>query len=486
MGHKVISFYDLPEADISKEQPNMFWPFGQHILEPAKFIRKNPNFYAILLTHHGCGPDSVLSHYFREEMCGKPYLHIEVDEHSSGVGVITRIEAFINSLKNSSIYLEKDLSKITNIKEKLNDMDNEKTLYLPYLYPYSNIFKEIFSKMGIAAAVLPITDDLSIDIGRKFTITEEYFSLTALLGDVFKQLKVNKDVLDEGSAFFIPQNEGTEVDGQYSRLVRTKLDEEGFNSVDIISPFIEDFLMYDEEFFMSICFALLAGDIVMASRISERENVLNEVIKFMISGNMNIITLMNLAKRVVRDVETSYSKKKILALGEIYVLYNNFLNDFTFNNLEKRGAKVSYAPLSEYFWMLWNDFAKWNEGHKKIKLILERINSFKNYIDLVSLALDKGSAFESEIYELVEKADNTVGYYSGAGGRYREAKSLGVLDGVDGIITVASMYENTGIVMNVLHKGFADGTSKPMLNLTFDGNRNENDRTKIDSFMYYL
>ena len=33
-------------------------------------------------------------------MRGKPYLEIEIDEHSSDVGAITRLEAFLDSLKN--------------------------------------------------------------------------------------------------------------------------------------------------------------------------------------------------------------------------------------------------------------------------------------------------------------------------------------------------------------------------------------------------
>ena len=101
LGFKVISFFDLPEADIFQEHPNMYWPFGQHILEPARIIRDHPNLYAVLLTHHGCGPDSILTHYFREMMGHKPYLHIEVDEHSSDVGIITRVEAFASSLNQA-------------------------------------------------------------------------------------------------------------------------------------------------------------------------------------------------------------------------------------------------------------------------------------------------------------------------------------------------------------------------------------------------
>jgi hypothetical protein len=194
MGYKVFSFYDLPEGDLSKEHPNMYWPFGQHILEPAQLIRRHPNLYAIFLTHHGCGPDSILSHYFREEMNGKPYLHIEIDEHSSGVGIITRVEAFINSLKNIKVkqasdiktYLGSITHKETNIKNSLSDMDNKTVLYLPYLYPYSEILKENLVKNGTNTKVLPASSRASIEAGRKFTITEEYFSLAALLGNVLR------------------------------------------------------------------------------------------------------------------------------------------------------------------------------------------------------------------------------------------------------------------------------------------------------------
>ena len=53
------------------------------------------------LSHQSCcGPDTMLQTLFRQEMASKPYLQIEVDEHFSPVGVITRIEAFLHSLEN--------------------------------------------------------------------------------------------------------------------------------------------------------------------------------------------------------------------------------------------------------------------------------------------------------------------------------------------------------------------------------------------------
>jgi hypothetical protein len=66
------------------------------------------------------------------------------------------------------------------------------------------------------------------------------------------------------------------------------------------------------------------------------------------------------------------------------------------------------------------------------------------------------------------------------------AKQLSDPRGTDGVITATSIYENTGIVLGMLQKDFADQNTKPVLNLTFDGNKNENDRTKVESFLYYL
>jgi hypothetical protein len=48
------------------------------------------------------------------------------------------------------------------------------------------------------------------------------------------------------------------------------------------------------------------------------------------------------------------------------------------------------------------------------------------------------------------------------------------------------MYENTEISLNILHTEFTTDHTPPVLHLTFDGNSNDNDRTKLESFIYYL
>jgi len=493
MGYKVFPFYDLPEGDISKEHPNMFWPFGQHILEPAQLIREHPNLYAIFLTHHGCGPDSILSHYFREEMRGKPYLHIEIDEHSSGVGIITRVEAFVNSLKNIEVkqashintYMEGIIHEETNIKNTLSDVNKNKTVYLPYLYPYSVIIKEVLRSKGIKAKVLPVSSRASIETGRKFTITEEYFSLTALLGNVFMMLNKLDKPDAENIALLIPQNEGTETDGQYSRLLRTKLNEEGFESVDIVSPFWEDILCQDEKTFREISLSLLAGDVIWSAPQQSRGKYLSLIIELLRNELLDLEHLKIIAEEISKDINKENFDKNILVVGELNILFDELLNNYTFRDLESKGHRVIYSPFSEAMWMMWRDYATQNKNDKSL-LMVNRLQAFKSNIHDISKALSEWSPFEGELDDLIQNADRTLGYFSGAHGRYRQAKQLSQSSTIDGIITAASIYENTGIVLGMLQKGYEDENTKPVLNLTFDGNKNENDQMKVESFIYYL
>ena len=175
--------------------------------------------------------------------------------------------------------------------------------------------------------------------------------------------------------------------------------------------------------------------------------------------------------------------KRIFIVGEPLVLYNEYLNDFLFRHIEEQGHRVLYAPLSEAMWLFWRDHTELNGKSPRRRRLLQ---DFAQDIRVLSECLGAEGPFEKDPADLVGLADKTVGYYSGAFGRFRGAKTLADHDRVQGIITAASMYENTGISLNILCRAFARPGSKPILDLTFDGNRRESDIIKCDSFIYYL
>ncbi len=98
-----IDFLPLEKEGITRDYNKMYWPNGQKILAAARLVAKDPRLHAIYMGNFRCGPDSFLSHFVHEEMAGKPYMELEIDEHSADAGMITRYEAFLDSLSGSRI-----------------------------------------------------------------------------------------------------------------------------------------------------------------------------------------------------------------------------------------------------------------------------------------------------------------------------------------------------------------------------------------------
>jgi len=95
-----MDFIDILSEDLS-DFPSMYWGFGAQILRAAKFVKRMPNYFGLHLTNFGCGADSFIEHFYKHIMGDKAYLILELDEHSAAAGVMTRLEAFKNVIRNS-------------------------------------------------------------------------------------------------------------------------------------------------------------------------------------------------------------------------------------------------------------------------------------------------------------------------------------------------------------------------------------------------
>ncbi|HNY15588.1 MAG TPA: acyl-CoA dehydratase activase-related protein, partial [Bacteroidales bacterium] len=127
-----VDMLDLSSYNIFGNYRNMYWPNGQKIIAAAQLVAKNEKLHAVYISNFRCGPDSFIWHYVTEELKGKPFLHLEVDEHSADAGMITRIEAFLDSLSGA----EKNQKKVTEIfrpRPSPSSPQKERVLYFPYM-----------------------------------------------------------------------------------------------------------------------------------------------------------------------------------------------------------------------------------------------------------------------------------------------------------------------------------------------------------------
>ncbi len=465
LGYDVIPFYEMPEISIKNDYPNIYWPFAQRILSTAYAVKDRENYYPVLLTHHGCGPDSAILHYFKEIIGDKPYLNIEIDEHTSDVGIVTRLEAFVNS--------------ISNIKDCDDDTTEDSGVaYIPNLYPYSQLLKEQLGSSSQNVEILSATDDESIDIGRRYSGDRDYFSLTALTGDIIRDLENSSTGKDK---IIIPCSEGNDIGGQYSQLLKTFLTNAGLENIRIESPFIEDLINNEwgdlEPFLLNI----IAGDILLAQKSNRREKFFHDIQAMNKRRTMTEAGFLELVSGC--NEADDAGRKKILAVGEPALLFNRFLNRFTLENIEEQGFCLFCSPLSEALWLFWHDYCFKGNNHVS-GLAKENLERFGDLIFKTSEIVS--TPFNKKTEQLRDYADKYVGYYAGGFGRYRGAKILSMQNEIDCVLALSSSNENTGMALKTMRKNHRKKITKPVLDLFFDSNPNAENKLKLETFLYYL
>jgi predicted CoA-substrate-specific enzyme activase len=111
-----MDFIDVSPIDL-EDFSFMYWGLGGQILRTAKFIKRHPNCFGLHLTNFGCGPDSFIEHFYRFIMGEKPYLILELDEHSAVAGVMTRLEAYKNVIENKMKGHSSNLSEKASMRD---------------------------------------------------------------------------------------------------------------------------------------------------------------------------------------------------------------------------------------------------------------------------------------------------------------------------------------------------------------------------------
>lgn len=470
-GYKVINLEHLPghSIDVERDHPNLYWPFGQHILSGAKLIAHHPNLYAIYLTNHGCGPDTMLSYMFREEMGDKPYLQIEVDEHFSRVGVITRIEAFLNSLSHRETAVLPDnfvLKDVVFHEEKLcmeiPDGDME-TLYVPDFGLYTRYLCDYLGKAyGVHAAAMPPIDRLSLVVGRTETTTKEYLPFTAILGGILRQLNTRGE--NERSWFLIPSTQGAEADGQYARAIRAVLNRRGYTKTGIAAPIIENLPLTARNPRLLLR-ALLTADLLYQLPADERESAMPTEI-------LTEEELLSLAKRIG---EKHIDGRAIAAVGT--PMCETSLDEGVLNQLEGEGERILRAPLSEYLLFLWQ------ENTTVAQACGPFFNEATGLIEKIAENTGENSAFSSNQGRLHSLSDTALDRGSGGNVRYRFAKTVESGEHCDAVLSLAPRYENAAMVMEM--RGLREKVKAPLYPVFFDGDWDETAWARLRSFLYY-
>ncbi|MCL4501949.1 MAG: acyl-CoA dehydratase activase [Deltaproteobacteria bacterium] len=503
-----MDFLPVDQVKELDEIKPMYWRFGQKILGVAEHVRRDPRLYGVFITNFGCGPDSFIQHFFKDRMRGKPYLEIEIDEHSSDVGAITRLEAFLDSLKNVTVSAPPE--RVSPYRYRVTG-NLKRRIYLPPMTDHALGIVAAFEACGGEAEALPDSDEETLELGRRLTSGKECYPLILTTGDLAKLLK-RPDFNPERSAFFMPSANGPCRFGQYHRFHRLILDELGYPQVPVYSPEQSENMYreigmvggdFDRVAWSGICAIDLLEKKLRECRPYERaagesdkiyKHYLQKVYEA-VRDRQDVPAVLRSARGDFDDLALNRNGGKPIVgiVGEIYTRANQFSNENAVREIEALGGEVWMPPIGE--WLLYVTHSSrhdaWVARHfgRLLQIIIKDRIQKKDERRLEECFHGSiKNLKEPSIAETLELAKNYLhpsfeGEAILSMGKSRDF----VLKGAAGLVNIMPFTCMPGTVVNSLFKRFReDHDNIPFLNLAYDGQEQSHTRTRLEAFMYQV
>jgi predicted CoA-substrate-specific enzyme activase len=490
--------YDIDGANGAA--PNMYWRTGLRIMAAVRFIRERPWLLPVYLTNFGCGPDSFISHFFREHLAGRPYLQLEIDEHSADAGALTRLEAFLDSLPPEG--KRKPAAAPAAPKEQTSLRG--RTLYLPYMTDHGYALAAAFRALGQAAEVLPGADEHSVALGRKHTSGKECYPCIVTTGDLVK--KVSGPGFDpDRAAFFMPTGDGPCRFGQYRAHHGRVLRQLGFGQVPLLSPAASNsYGGLDKGFELLVWDGILAVDTLDRLRRRYRpyalepegaEEIYRRSLEAIVSEVEKKGDLLPILRRAGEELSRLPGRDEerplIGVVGEIFLRTNEFSNEDLIRKLEHFGAEVALAPVAE--WIFYTNFT-----HGRRCLVQRRYGAFarnwiKNryqlrreraFLHTVEEFLDNGH--EPPVEHILDLSLPYLHHSLEGEAVLTIGKSIDMaMKGASGIVSAMPFTCMPGIISAAIsRKVSVDHHSLPFLNMVYDGQGGVGAEVRLEAFIH--
>jgi len=374
LGAHVLPLEMLPfrPESLADDFRNVFWAYGQRILSAVRQVGEQENVFPVYLSNFNCGPDSFLLTYAEEMMKDKPFLVLELDEHGTEGGYLTRIEAFLDVV--DGVGKATSRRKLTFPDYHLDEFKNRK-MWLPPLHPViGRLFAAGMRAEGMDAEMMPVEDVASFERGRQVTRGSECLPTCTTIGR-FLNILEERDLDPSKQAFFMATASGPCRFGQYALLHRNILDREGYEDIPILSP--SSFNSYQgvgESLRRTAWKLFLIGDMLFKARckvapyevepgaaVRALEESIVDFERTVEAGGA-LKSALERAMGRFAAVPVSGEKKPLVGIvGEIYVRCSPFTNDFLVEAIERYGGEAWLAPASEWFLYTAQDQA-WTAG----------------------------------------------------------------------------------------------------------------------------
>jgi predicted CoA-substrate-specific enzyme activase len=388
LGQHVMPFDMLPLEDmrLPKKYDNVVWKNTRDLLKALLWMKDRPSFFPVLLTNFGCGPDSFLLKYMETELPEKPHLVLEVDDHTGDAGMVTRIEAFLDTLdspRKTRPWPSRPFNLIIKGTQRSVDPWNPdrrilkrlegRTLYFPYVSKaFCHVVRAAFQSVNIKAEILPEPDQESEYLGRQVTSGRECHPFVVTSGE-FVKLTRRTDFDPDRAAILMQNYDGACRFSQYGMGHADLMGRLGLSQVPVVAPltsprFDEFSRLFGLRFTKVLWQGWLAAEVLERIRLHTRpyEKIPGQTDGLYTLGIQGIADAVGRSnggafpwsravlaplRRATRalegvPVDRSQDRPKVGIVGEFYTVLNRWANHDLVRTLEDLGAEVTLHGLS--------------------------------------------------------------------------------------------------------------------------------------------
>jgi len=531
-----LEFAPIGSIDISKQMPKMYWIQGQKKLAAIELLNKNKNLFGIDITYFACGPDAQINQQMRCRT-QKPFLTVEMDEHTGDAGIDTRLQAFFNTVKSYLGVEAKQTSKVFSVKLKgLDKIKGKKILFIPPMSKHNHALSAVFNAYDIQSRVLEVSPDETLERARSCTcglVCTPYLHTTEAMLNFIKKPGFDQ----EKYAFFQAATDcGPCRLGQYASLESLLFQKKGID-VDIITGG-----ELNGEFNLSMSLLVKAWhgftavDQLEKMRMHTRpyevnkgtsDKIYKEYIKMLIDyladskTNLGKIeTFLSIVKafycnlfegklspieKILKNAQGEFSKvkrtneekPKLGIVGEFYVRLHEPANQRIIRKLEKKGMEIWLAPITEYLiysYYLASVFAKEKFSLNRkignlrewfIKSILYKILvGYEHRLFKTTSPYMQGFD-DITAQEIVSNGEKYTRHYITGEAIVSMGKAVDFAKrGLDGIISVIPFNCMPGLIVDgFIPKFRKDNNNIPFASIEYDGFQDSTREMRIETFV---
>jgi predicted CoA-substrate-specific enzyme activase len=499
-----LDMLPLDDQTIAEEWPDMYWRSGQKMLRAARFLAGHDKLYPIVIGNFSCGPDSFIMKYFKEELRGKPYLHLEIDEHSADAGALTRCEAFLDSIGHRvGVSDAAGPRKRRTVHPSLKN----RVVYIPPMTDHTYALAAAFERCGIDAEVLPESDRETVELGMKYVSGKECYPCALTTGDMLKKA-FSRGFDSSRSVFFMPGGSGPCRFGQYNVFHRMVLESVGMADVPILAPNQDTGLyaslgMVRDDFALTAWKGIVAVDLLTkclheARPYERRKGSSDEVYRHHLARLMKSLSgrngrLEDALKAVKSDFEalpkTDERRPLIGIVGEIYVRNNRFSNEDLVRQVEALGGEASLATFGE--WIYYLNAMSVRRDRKERNYLAAAKDSLKNYFQ-TRIEKRQSVPFRKYLRTLEEPSTRSLLSLSGpylpdtfeGEAVVSIGKSVALAhQGVSGIINAIPFGCMPGMIVAGVMQAVKKDYTMPFITIPYDGTKSSTNEMLLEAFM---